>query len=46
MRLTVRYSVIVLPNGFGARMDGELAVCCGTGDARVMTCLRSLSTVT
>lgn len=39
IRRTVRYSVIVLPNGFGARIGGG-------GEVRVITCLRSLSTVT
>jgi hypothetical protein len=32
--------VIVLPEGFGATNGGE------TGEARVINCLRSLSTVT
>ncbi len=40
IRLIVRYSVIVLPEGFGATNGGE------TGEARVINCLRSLSTVT
>jgi hypothetical protein len=40
----VRYSVIVLPNGFGATNGGGAG--CGAGEARVMNCLRSLSTVT
>jgi hypothetical protein len=43
IRRTVRYSVIVLPNGFGARIGGGGA---GGGEVRVITCLRSLSTVT
>ena len=51
IRLTVRYSVIVLPNGFGANIGGGtveslVVVCCGTGEARVINCFRSLSTVT
>ncbi|CAF4740753.1 unnamed protein product, partial [Rotaria magnacalcarata] len=46
IRLTVRYSVTVLPNGFGAKIEGEVDGCWGTGDARVIICFRSLSTVT
>lgn len=46
MRRTVRYSVIVLPSDFGAEIDGEDDVCCGTGEVRVIICFRSLSTVT
>ena len=46
IRRIVRYSVIVFPCGFGATGGGEVDVCGGTGDARVMICLRSLSTVT
>ncbi len=44
IRRTVRYSVIVFPNGFGATIGGD--GCCDTGEALVISCLRSLSTVT
>ena len=46
IRLIVRYSVIVFPDGFGAKIGGAADVCCGIGEARVINCLRSLSTVT
>jgi hypothetical protein len=36
--------VIVFPNGFGATIGGD--GCCDTGEALVINCLRSLSTVT
>jgi len=43
IRRIVRYSVIVLPDGFGATAGGGFN---GTGEVRVINCLRSLSTVT
>lgn len=42
-RRSVRYSAIVLPNGFGASIGG---VGSDRGEVRAINCLRSLSTVT
>lgn len=46
IRRMVRYSVIVFPLGLGGTVGGEFEVAGGMGDARVINCLRSLSTVT
>ncbi len=46
IRRTVRYSVTVFPNGFGASIGGGGDGWCETGEARVINSLRSLSTVT